>query len=110
MATGVWCSGRCVLTLPKFRPEAQDWPRLWEVTPRWWYWRYERAEWDRAYLAQLNRYGPRRVARRLAEIAREQQADRLVVMCYEPLPADCHRGLFAAWWLTTTGERINEIT
>ena len=101
------------LTTPKWLPEAATWPKLWPATPRWAYFRAE--DFDRHYVAQLERYGARQIARRLAEIARSgfaEPADRLVLLCWEfsGAPEQCHRGLFREWWLAQTGEPINEIT
>jgi Protein of unknown function, DUF488 len=101
------------LTTPKWWPEAAEYPQLWEACPRWSYFCAEPAEFERAYLAQLERYGPQRIARRLAEIARNaymEPSDRLCLLCFEADPADCHRSLFASWLLTTTGEKVTEIT
>jgi hypothetical protein len=97
------------LTTPKWMPEAADWPRCTEITPRWSYFRAEHDEWDAAYLAQLTRYGPQRISRRLSAIAAEHQADRLCILCWEVLPKDCHRGFFASWLLVETGEKATEI-
>jgi hypothetical protein len=94
------------LQLPRWIPAAADWPQCTEIMPRW---RYFRAgDWEAQYRAQLARYGPRRIARRLEAIAREQDADRLVILCFEALPTKCHRGLFAEWLLVTTGEAAEE--
>jgi hypothetical protein len=98
------------LTTPKWLPEAKTWPKLWPATPRWSY--FHASDFDRHYIAQLERYGARQIARRLAEIARSgfaEPADRLVLMCWEVNQADCHRGVFARWWLETTGEKIEEV-
>ena len=65
-----------------------------------------------AFLAQLDRYGPRRIARRLREITRQTGAQRLVLCCFEPADVAemaCHRRLWAAWWLHQTGERVPEL-
>jgi hypothetical protein len=103
------------LTRPKWLPEAADWPNLWPVTPRWSFFRAEPAEFERAYIAQLNRYGPKAIAECLAEITRQTgRPDRLVLLCWEWGGADrgrdrCHRGLWAAWWLETTGEVVEEV-
>jgi hypothetical protein len=97
------------LTVPKWLPEASSWPRYWPVTPRWAYFYSSAEEYERAFLAQLERYGARRIARELAQIARQQDAESLALCCWESSPDRCHRGLFAAWWLVTVGERIEEV-
>jgi hypothetical protein len=91
-------------------PESAEWARCWDITPRWSYWRSQWPdEFAEHYLAQLERYGTRRIAGYLSRIARERQAERLVLLCYEPIAAACHRSLFAAWWLHNVGEVITEV-
>jgi hypothetical protein len=100
------------LTTPKWLPEAKSWPRLWPATPRWSYFRASEQEFDRQYVAQLERYGAQQIARRLAEIARTgfaEPAERLVCLCWETDRARCHRATFSRWWLAETGEPITEI-
>ncbi|HEY2577216.1 MAG TPA: DUF488 family protein [Streptosporangiaceae bacterium] len=94
-------------------PEAASFPRLWEACPRWHYFHAEPAEFDRVYIAQLEKYSAERISRRLHQIAREafmEPTDRLVLLCWETDPAQCHRSLFADWLLATTGEKTTEIT
>jgi hypothetical protein len=97
------------LLVPKWIPEAKDWPRLWAATPRWSYFKAEPGDFDLEFAAQLERYGPERIARRLAEIARECDAENLVVLCWEVSAEQCHRSAWAAWWTTRTGEVVSEI-
>jgi len=101
----------CSLLLPRWLPEAQTWPRCWRVTPRFSYWR---AGWPdefwASYSAQLERYGARRIAQALHHIGAEAGAFRLVLCCFEPVAADCHRQMLSDWWLLRTGERIEELT
>jgi hypothetical protein len=98
------------LQVPRWLPEAEDWPQLWAASPRWAYFSAPAVEFDKCYLAQLDRAGPKQIAGVLAEIANVSGAARLVLLCFEADPAACHRSLFAAWWLATTGERITEFT
>ena len=106
---------RTSLGKPKWLPEAASWPLLWEITPRGHYFKAPTEVYDAEYLAQLERYGARRIARRLGEIARSgfaEPAERLVLLCFEsPETAEwaCHRRTFAAWWLRQTGERVEEL-
>jgi Active DUF488-N3 subclade len=101
----------CSLLLPKWLPEAEEFPRLWAATPRWSYWRSGWPDEFRGHFeAQLGQYGARRIARQLHQIARDAGAERLVLLCFEADPGQCHRSLFAGWWLHTVGERITEIT
>jgi hypothetical protein len=49
------------------------------------------------------------MARELEAIARENGAERLLVMCFEAQPEQCHRGMFAGVYLDGTGGVIEEI-
>jgi hypothetical protein len=98
------------LMTPKWMPEAATWPQCHLVMPRWSYFKAEPDEWDRQYFAQLDRFGPEKIARVLERIAREHQADRLVLLCWERPGARCHRRLLADWLLAKTGELAEEIT
>jgi len=101
------------LTVPKWLPEAKSWPRLWPATSRWSYFRASDHDFNRQYLAQLERYGAEQIARRLAEIARSgfaEPAEALVFLCWETDPGRCHRSLWALWWHAATGQLITEIT
>lgn len=101
---------RASLGVPRWIGEAADWPYLHELAPRGHYFHAEPDEFDAAYLAQLERYGARHIARRFAEIAHGTGAGLIAVCCFEAERNECHRGLFADWWLTTTGEVVTEIT
>jgi hypothetical protein len=90
-------------------PEAASWPAVTEIMPRGWYLHAHPEAFEDAYLDQLERAGPARIARRLAAITRQTGAGTLLLACFEPLPSSCHRGLFSAWWFESTGERIAEI-
>lgn len=103
------------LLVPKWRPEAATWPRCWEVSPRWDYFKAAPAEFEAAYIAQLERYGVSRIMAALARIGRgayEEPSDRLALICWETTDAEtaCHRRLFARWLLETCGERVDELT
>jgi hypothetical protein len=78
------------LLTPRWLPQAAEWPRCWEITPRWAWFHAEPAEFERQYLAQLARYGPQRISRSLHRIAREafmEPAGRLVLCCFEARPS-----------------------
>jgi hypothetical protein len=104
------------LTTPRWRPEAASWPRCWALCPRWAWFHAPADEFDRQYLAQLERYGVERIHAELARIAAEAYeapSERLVLCCFEPPEAaetGCHRRTFAAWWMRETGEKIPELT
>lgn len=99
------------LTTPRDLPEAKTWPVLHVGTPRWSYFRAPYHEFDAAYVAQLERFGPAKIARALHAIARETEAKRLILCCWEDANPEitCHRRLFARWWLLATGEEIPEL-
>jgi hypothetical protein len=103
------------LLVPKWIDGAQDWPRCWEITPRWSYFHASEGAFEDSYLSQVEDYGIKRIARRLGQIARETGADRLVLLCWEWAGPGggrdrCHRGLWAQWWLESTGELTEEVT
>lgn len=104
------------LTTPRWRPEAADWPQCYELCPRWRYFHAPAAEFEAAYVAQLEGFGVQLIHAALTWIAREAYeapSERLVLCCWEsPEAAEtgCHRRQFARWWLENTGERIKEAT
>jgi hypothetical protein len=102
------------LTRPNWIPEAAGWPALWPVTPRWSYFRAGPEEFERRYVSQLERYGAKRIVCELALITRQTGASTLVLLCWEWGGPDggrdrCHRGIWARWWLESTGEIVEEI-
>jgi hypothetical protein len=98
------------LGLPKWRPEAAAWERLWLATPQGSYFDAPPEEFEAAYLAQLDRHGLEKVARVLHRIAVAHSADRIVLLCHEVLAIDCHRSTLAAWPMSRTGEVVPELT
>jgi hypothetical protein len=97
------------LGLPKWRPEAETWPRCWLIAPTPALFHGDGADFAAGYEARLDRFGPARIARTLEKIARQYQADSPVLLCFETLAADCHRGQFASWLLDRTGELALEV-
>lgn len=98
------------LGLPRWRPEAESWPRCWLIAPTWaMFHEPDEEKWRAAYVERLERKGAAKVSRVLHQIAREHEAERLVLLCHELDWSRCHRGLWASWWLETTGEVITEI-
>jgi hypothetical protein len=67
-----------------------------------------------AYLRQLERLGPARIANGLRQVPVEGDG-RLVLLCYEKGravcadPWACHRRMFAAWWEDKTGAPVPEL-
>jgi hypothetical protein len=95
------------LLLPRWIPESRDWPRIIELTPRWTYFR--KPDSAEQYTEQLRRYGPQRISKRLTEIAGETGEANLVILCFEIDPEQCHRWVWARYWLQATGEACDEI-
>jgi hypothetical protein len=101
---------RTSIGTPRWIKRDEPWPYVPELAPQRSYLRLPEPEFDGAYLAQLGSYGVARIREQLDQLAAEHQADRLVLLCFERLTeADCHRRLFASWWLLTTGQRVPEL-
>jgi hypothetical protein len=105
--------GQAVVTslgLPKWRiAEAREWPICDLLRPHWSYLRAGPEQFGHAYIAQLEHFGVCKIARSLERIAREREAQATVLLCHESRWEDCHRLTFAEFWLTTTGELVQEI-
>lgn len=100
---------RTSLGRPKWFPnEGYDLPQVSELTPTGAMLGSD--TWAEQYAAKLERFGPSRIARALAEVADEYDVDTLVLACFEGDPADCHRGVFARWWTESTGEPVFDLT
>ncbi|HEV2372117.1 MAG TPA: hypothetical protein VGS19_08110, partial [Streptosporangiaceae bacterium] len=46
------------LGVPRWRPEAAQWPRCWELCPRWRYFSAPDEVFEAEYRKQLDAYGP----------------------------------------------------
>jgi hypothetical protein len=98
------------LGLPKWLPEAQDWPRCWLITPTAQLFREPDPDaFAAGYRARLERFGVPRIARTLERIAADHDAGTLVLLCHEADWEQCHRLSFATWWMST-GELVTEIS
>jgi hypothetical protein len=97
------------LQLPKWRDDCRDWPACHLLSPRWSYFYAPDAEFDRQYVAQLERFGFPRVKAVLERIAREHDADRLALICHEARREECHRALTARWLAAGLGESVDEV-
>lgn len=72
----------------------------------------DRAEFEAAYRARLDRFGVEKIRRVLAAIAHGARAKGVVLLCFEDLDDEtqwCHRTIFAAWWLEQTGQEVVEL-
>ena len=99
----------CSLGLPRWHPEAEQWPRCWLIAPSAALFHGPAEGFADGYEERLERFGARKIARVLEQIARTHQAERLVLLCHEADWDRCHRQQFAAWWTTTTGELVTEL-
>jgi hypothetical protein len=65
-------------------------------------------EFERLYRIRLNSKGVDVIEQQFRHL-REANGDLpLALLCYEATPDQCHRGMFATWWLEQTGEVIPE--
>jgi len=99
---------RISLSRPKY-PRIEPDDSLWELTPHPSYFRAEPEVFDRCYLAQLDKVGVERLRQQFQEL---DDGRPLVFLCFERNVRsgdDCHRRLFAEFWLERTGEIIPEI-
>lgn len=70
------------------------------------------SDWDefrRKYRHHLHRTTSARLRTIFEAIGERHPGRRLVLLCFESDPADCHRGLWAEWWFQQTGERMPEL-
>lgn len=104
---------RTSLGVPKFWPQARTRTlvRMEELTPRGWYFNASPEVFDQRYYEQLNAIGPTALHQKFGQIARTARAEKLVLLCFEKATTaeHCHRRMFAAWWLTETGEPVQEV-
>jgi hypothetical protein len=100
---------RISLARPRYRTSIESDDRLWDLTPRPSYFRAPLEEFDRRYIAQLDRVG----VKSLREQFRVLDDGRpLILLCFERnvrSGADCHRRRFAEYWELHTGEIIPQI-
>jgi Protein of unknown function, DUF488 len=70
----------------------------------------EDKEFDKAYVAGLEKIGVERIAEALRRLSYEQGGKPLILLCYEDVHAgeDCHRRMFADWWKQQTGQEVLE--
>jgi hypothetical protein len=108
----LWMGQPVVISLqtPKWMDLAKDWPVDHHLTPRWSYFSVPDEQFDEAYLAQLNRFGPEKIRAGLWHIAGETGQTRLVLLCHEAKRAECHRAMTAEWLETEFGHEVPELT
>lgn len=59
------------------------------------------------YFAQLDRIGVDAIRKAIEEAQGDKE--NAVLLCWEKDKFDCHRWLFAEWWMEKTGEAVKEI-
>lgn len=67
------------------------------------------AEFDVAYMADLDQIGVEAFRGQFEKIAARAGDGRLVLLCFEASRSKCHRGAFARWWEERTGEVVREL-
>jgi hypothetical protein len=67
-------------------------------------------EFARGYRARLDAIGLEALTRRFAEISEAHDEHGLVLLCFEPAGAFCHRRVFADWYEEQTGRHVPELT
>lgn len=97
---------RISLGRPKYRTLIESDDRLWALTPRSDYFHAAPEEFDRRYVAQLDRVGVERLREQFEAF---DDGQPLILLCFERNGADCHRRLFSQWWLEQTGEHVPEL-
>ncbi|MER6011505.1 DUF488 family protein [Streptomyces bluensis] len=103
---------RITLGAPRFKLGYSLTHSVRELAPRREYLSQPEPEFKTAYRADLDQFGPERIAARLRQITQAEGDHRLVLLCFEDLadPAQwCHRRIFAAWWKDTTGDTVREL-
>jgi Domain of unknown function DUF488 len=85
---------------PLYLREAAPWG-LREIT--------DNDEFSSRYVARLNRLGVDLFLQRFAEISAKHDGRGLVLLCYEPARAFCHRRVLGSWYEEQTGQRVNEL-
>lgn len=94
-----------------FPNSGADLPYVQSLAPAGWYFREPDEEvWERRYRHQLHRATPQRILADLHTIAEETGVQRVVLCCFEGNPMDCHRHMFARWWLEKTGEWLVDLS
>lgn len=102
---------RISLGKPRWFPNGgEDLPFVKVLAPAGWYFNEPDEEvFERRYRHQLHKTTPQRVLEMLQAVAAEHDAERLILCCFEGNPENCHRGMFARWWLQKTGEWVPDL-
>lgn len=100
---------RIAVGAPRFLPGARMWPMLRELMP-FGILSLKGKEFEEKYIARLERHGAEEIRLDLKDLYERTRRKPLVLLCYENVKAgeDCHRRMFAEWYLEKTGIIINE--
>lgn len=63
-------------------------------------------EFKRQYIQRLEKYGVDEIRKEIIDTAGGHR--NVILMCHEKDENTCHRRMFAEWWESKTGERIEE--
>lgn len=66
-------------------------------------------EFEEAYGQHLETVGVERLMRRFQDLSERHEGRTLVLCCFESRVEDCHRGQFATFWESRTGQRVPEL-
>jgi hypothetical protein len=66
-------------------------------------------EFEAAYGQHLKAVGVERLMQRFQNLSEKHDGRRLVLLCFEASVEDCHRGQFARWWESRTGQAVPEL-
>jgi hypothetical protein len=65
------------------------------------------------YIAQLEECGIDAIFKDIQALSHEHGGRGLVLLCFEDIAelgeGSCHRRMFARWWQSKTGQRVNEL-
>lgn len=67
---------------------------------------YHGEEYKQKYFERLDGYGVEKIRRAIEEAS--EGHENVILMCHEKDKNECHRSMFAEWWLKNTGEVIPE--
>lgn len=68
--------------------------------------KYHGEEYKKKYFERLNSYGVDKIMHEIERLSKGKE--NVLLMCHEKNKMDCHRSMFAEWWLEQTGEIIEE--
>jgi hypothetical protein len=100
---------RTSVGVPKFAgPAAREWPRCDELVPWGLLGNMPESAFTARYRARLEKIGADRIRESLIAIHERHGHRPLMLLCFEPAGAFCHRRLVADLWQEWTGQTIDE--